>query len=89
MSHEGARQTVVREGTRFINQVELDLMVATKTGKDHPTFLVPHQQQDGWQTALNLVTWVVEQLRSRDINVSVETRNSTEGSAFTILEQTK
>ncbi len=88
------RAIVVREKTRHINNLELALMVAKKADQlgqpaAHPTFLVPFQEQDGWRTALSYFQWSLDQLRSRGLAVTVETRQTRSGTAFTLIEEDK
>src|SRR4051794_21629825 len=88
MSHEAARQVVVREGRRFVDEVERDLLVAwklTQQGSEAeaqwPTFLVPHQLQEGWQKAFAFWSWVVDQLKSRGLGVHLRHTPTRSGSA--------
>ena len=87
MSHEAARQIVLREGTKFVDSVELDLYLAAKLermGRDAawPTLLVPFQHQSDWQTALRLLSWLVDRLRGRDVPVHVRNRPTPAGHVF-------
>lgn len=87
MSDEGVRKLVLREGTKLVNQTELDCLVAQKLeamGRDDeagwPTFLLPHQDQRDHQTVLSLVQWLVDRLRrGRDLAVSVHSRPTPNG----------
>src|SRR4051794_32748070 len=81
-SHEHARRVVLREGTKFVDQVELQLMVAAKHEQmgrhdeaEWPGLAVPHQPGDGWQRSLSLLQWTVDQLRERGMAVLVTTRS--------------
>ena len=81
LSIEGARKAVFRTARRHVDKIELDLLAASKTGQ-WPTLLVPFQEQDGWQMALAYFTWIVGELRSRGVPVTVTTTQTTEGTAF-------
>src|SRR3954471_9698044 len=61
MSHEGARQTVMTQGGRFIDEVDLVLMVAAQYEQmgradeaEYPALVLPHQAQEDWQLAISL-----------------------------------
>jgi len=87
VSHEYARQLVIREGTRFVDGIELDLMVAAKLEKmgreaTWPAMAVPFQEQGDWQRALAVFQWVVNRLRARDVDVQVLTRPTSAGTVF-------
>lgn len=62
ISQEHARQAVIRDGRRYVDGVELDLLVAWKLTQQKrdaeaecPTLVLPHQAQDGWQLGLSLL----------------------------------
>ena len=87
VSHEHARQVVMRASRELADQVWLDLMVAQKyerMGRDDeaawPTLLIRHGQD--WSTALSLLQHLVDQLRSRSIDVHVRHRPLPVGAAF-------
>ena len=89
LSPEGVRVVLIREATRQLNQLELDLMVADRAERkggvaEWPTFLVPFQEQDGWQTALSYFQWVLDRLRARGVQVTVTTRQTPAGTVFQI-----
>jgi hypothetical protein len=86
LSHEGARQVVVRASRKHIDRLELDLMAGAKTG-DWPTLLVPHQHQEDWQLMLRYLQWVLDQLRGRDVPVTVTTTNTPSGTAFQLRQE--
>jgi hypothetical protein len=44
--------------------------------------LLPHQPGDGWQAGLSLFQLVVDRLRSRGVDVAVQTRPTSAGSVF-------
>ena len=87
ISHEAARQTVIRESGKWIDSIELDLLVARKlermgreTEAAWPTLLVPHGGD--WSTALSLLQYAVDRLRARDLDVHVRNRPLPNGAAF-------
>ena len=87
LSHEAARQVVLREATKFVDSVECDLYLAAKweaMGRqaEWPTLVVPHQPGDGWSVALSLLQLVVDRLKARDVPVHVQTRPTPDGSVF-------
>jgi hypothetical protein len=64
----------MREGTRFINEVEVSLMLADKLealGREDeaqwPALLVPNQDQENRKVALRLLQWTLDRLRARGI----------------------
>ena len=78
MSHETARQIVIAEGTKFVNGIELDLMVAEKYDLDGradeaqwPTLLVPNQDQDGCTASLRLLEYTLNALRNRGVSTRI------------------
>jgi hypothetical protein len=87
LSHEGARKAVMRQGSAFVNRVEMDLMVAAKyermglTSKAvWPGLAIPHGP--GWQLGLSLLQWLVDELRDRKLAVRVLTRSVPNGIVF-------
>jgi hypothetical protein len=87
LSPEGVRVVVAREGDRQIDALEHDLDLAAETG-EHPTFLVPFQEDEGWQTALAYFQWCLDRLRARGRRVTVTTRQTASGTAFMIERET-
>ena len=89
-SHEGVRKLLIREGTRMVNEVEVNLYLASKQeqmGREAkwPTFLVPHQEQSDWQTALGLFQWIVDRLKARAVHVQIRSRPTSAGTAFQLV----
>ena len=87
ISHETARQVVIHQGRRYVDGIEIDLMLAWKyeqqgreTEAQWPAFAVPHGPD--WSLALSLVQWAVDELRSRDLDVHVRTQPTPDGSVF-------
>ena len=87
LSHEAARQTVLREATEFLNELELSLYVALKLEKlgreaeaEWPTVVVPFGPD--WSTANAVIQWVVDRLRGRDVDVHVTHKPTPDGVVF-------
>ena len=75
--------------TDFVNSVELSLYLAQKLermGRQDdavwPTFLIPAERQDDRQRALDLVQYVVDRLRARDLTIVVTHRPVDGGQVF-------
>src|SRR4051812_47759205 len=84
-SDEGARKLLVRESRKYLDGLELTLAVAWKheqAGRwaEWPTYVVPHGPD--WTTSMALLTWTVERLKARDLDVRVQTRPTPAGSVF-------
>jgi hypothetical protein len=87
MSKDRARHIVVQERVRLLTQIECDLILASKLesmgrAATWPTFLVPHEAQEDWSTALSLVQFVVDRLKSTGTDVHVKSRPTPNGVAF-------
>jgi hypothetical protein len=87
ISHQRVHM-VVREATEHVNQIELELMVARKTGHVC-SLLVPYQAQEDRQLALNYFDWVVAQLRAREVDVKATHIPTTAGSVFLLEDVTQ
>lgn len=81
-------QTIVRDATRHIDHLELELLKARKTG-EVVGLAVPYQEQSDRQLALDYFDWVVSRLRSRGVRVRVTHKPTTEGSVLFIEEETE
>lgn len=89
---ERVRQVTVAEGTKRINDLEIALMLAKKKAElgleaEYPTFVVPFQEQEGWQLALGYFNWSVTRLRERGVPVKVTTRSTPQGLVFQLEER--
>lgn len=83
LSHEAARQLVVRQQTEHLDNLELGLMVAAKAEQigqpaAHPTFVVAFEEGD-WRYQLAYFEWVLCRLRERDLRISVTARQPQAG----------
>jgi len=82
LSAPGVRLVFAKEARRQIDDLELALLVGSKTG-EWPLFVVPFQSQADWRTALDYFSWAVQQLRDRGVALSVITRQvAGEGTVF-------
>jgi hypothetical protein len=91
LSHEGARQVVMRDSTVFLDRLEMDLLLAWKLEQQGraaeaqwPGLALPHQPGDGWQLGLALFQWIVDKLKARDLDVQVQTQATPNGVVFLI-----
>jgi hypothetical protein len=80
-------QMIVRETRHAIDRLELELLKARKTG-EAIGLAIPNQDQADRQLALSYFGWCVEQLRSRDVQVAVETRQTPAGVVLFISDVT-
>ncbi len=74
-----------RSATEFVNQVELDLMVARKTG-EQCAYLIPYDEN--YQLAMAFSDWLIGRLRERDLKLKIETRRASNGIALLISDVT-
>jgi hypothetical protein len=88
-SHEHVRQVVLQESRRFIDRLEIDLMLAWKLEQQEradeaqwPCFMVPHGPD--WTTGIATVQWCVDALRERDLAVEVITKPHPDGALFAL-----
>jgi hypothetical protein len=72
--------------TATVNEVEVSLYLAHKLERmgrtdeaEWPAFVIPHQAQEDWQTALDLVDHIVKRLRDRGVDVVVTNRPTPNG----------
>jgi hypothetical protein len=77
-------QAIVREATRRIDRLELDLMKSEKTG-EMVVLTVPGDQDD----AIDYVNWCLQRLRVRGVRATATYQPTIEGSIFTIEEANK
>jgi hypothetical protein len=84
ISHQRVSMVMSR-APEFVNRVDLDLMVARKTG-EVCVYLIP----DGpdYTLAIDFLTWLIRRLRDRGMQVSVETRRAHNGLALLLIDTT-
>jgi hypothetical protein len=84
VSHQRV-SAIVRDATELVTRVELDLMVARKTG-EVCAYLIPYGPN--YTLAMDFSAWLVRQLRRRDIELTVSTRRASNGLALVIEDVT-
>jgi hypothetical protein len=72
---------IAKTATEFVNKVELDLMVASKTG-EVCAYLVPFGPD--YTLAMMFGGWLIRRLRDRGLELRVETRQASNGLALLI-----
>jgi hypothetical protein len=94
VSHETVRTTVFRESTRFVDSVELQILVAwkyTDLGRADeaawPVLLIPNQDQEDRALALRLLGWVLDRLSERGLKTKLVHTATPNGSAFMITAE--
>jgi hypothetical protein len=95
VSHETARRLIAREAEEMADSLEADLLAAWERERGGfpevawPTFVVAARDPD-WRELLSLLMWSVDELRSRGIDVHVQTASSAQGGVFQLtLEEEK
>jgi hypothetical protein len=86
ISHERARQVYVREARAHVDKIELDMLACRKSGE---AFLLLIPNGPDRTLALDYLSWVVKQLRSRDIAVAVRVHTTTAGLAVELADETE
>jgi hypothetical protein len=88
-SHEHVRKVVLQEARRFIDRIELDLMIAWKLEQQQrqdeaqwPCFMVVHGPD--WSVGISTVQWCVDQLRARDLDINVITKPHPNGALLAL-----
>ena len=84
ISHQRVSVLMAR-ATEFVTQVDLDLMVARKTG-EVCAYLIPYGPD--YTLALEWSTWLIKQLRDRGLEVDVQTRRAHNGIALLLSDVT-
>ena len=79
ISHERAHTVTVREATRHLDQLELQLMTCAKTGEVFGLAVANRPDQSARTVALDYLAWAVRELRGRGIEIEVETQTTPEG----------
>src|SRR4051794_11733475 len=67
---------IVAQATQVVNRMELDLMVARKTG-EHCAYLIPHGPD--YTLALAFSDSLIRRLRARGVDVEITTRRASNG----------
>ena len=87
VSHEHARTVVLRASRELVDQAWLDMMVAQKLERmgraaeaEWPTLLIRHGPD--WSTAVSLCSTLFDQLRDRDLDITVRHRSLPIGAAY-------
>jgi hypothetical protein len=88
LSPEGVRVVVAREGRKQIDQIELQLMVNTKTD-DLLALVVPGHGGPDFDLAMGYVQWVVRELDERGIRVQVHYRPTYNGVVMALEDVTR
>jgi hypothetical protein len=76
---------VVNRATEFVNRVDLDLMVARRTG-EAVVYVIPYSPD--YTLAIDFSTWLVKRLRDRGMEVDIETRRAHNGLALLLFDRT-
>jgi hypothetical protein len=84
ISHQRV-SVVMAKATEFVNQVDLDLMVARKTG-EVCAYVIPYSEH--YTTAIDFSQWLIWRLRQRGMVVEVETRRAHNGIALLLSDAT-
>ena len=84
ISHQRV-SAVVNRATEFVNKVDLDLMVARKTG-EVVVYVIPYGPD--YTLAIDFSTWLVKRLRDRGMEVDIETRRAHNGLALLLSDVT-
>ena len=84
ISHQRVSAVMAR-ATAFVDQVDLDLMVARRTG-EVCVFIVPFGVD--YTLAIDFSTWLIKRLRDRGMTVDIETRRATNGLALILTDVT-
>ena len=78
LTPEGVRLAIVRESRLQIDELELQLLAATKTG-EVVAFVIPDHGGPDFETAINYLSWCVRELTERDIEIRVHYRPNENG----------
>jgi hypothetical protein len=72
-----------------LTDIEMSLYLAQKLERmgradeaEWPAFVIPHQSQEDWQTALDLFQTIVDRLRARGVDVEVTNRPTPNGAVM-------
>jgi hypothetical protein len=84
ISHQRV-SAVLATATKFVNQVDLDLMVARKTG-EQCVYVIPFSKH--YTLAIDFSAWLIRRLRNRGMEVAVETRRPHNGLVLLLTDVT-
>ena len=76
---------IVRDATQLVNRVELDLMVARKTG-EACAYVIPYGPN--YSLAMEFSNWLIRRLRDRGVKLTVTTRRASNGLALVLDDTT-
>ena len=88
LSPEGVRVVVAREGQRQITEIEMALLVNTKTD-DLLAFVVPDHGGPDFDLAMSYLQWVVRELSERGVRVRVHYRPAANGIVLGLEDVTR
>ena len=77
--------TVVKNATKLVNTVELDLLHVRQTG-EQCAYLIPYGPN--YTLAMAFSDWLIRRLRDRGLKLKVETRRAANGIALLIEDVT-
>ncbi len=84
ISHQRV-SAIVANATEIVNQADLDLMVAKRTG-EACAYLIPYGPDH--TLALDLSSWLVRRLRERGMELEITTRRASNGLALLLTDIT-
>lgn len=87
LTHEGARQAVLREQRRYLDELETTLLLNLKTG-DSLVFVVSLDDPAAFDFSVEHLRWVVSELRDRGLDLSIDYVPKPDGVAFAIVDKT-
>jgi hypothetical protein len=87
VSHSAIAQQVQRYNRRHIDEIELNLMIASKEDA-LMALIVPEQAVESQELAVRYFDHVVRELRKRDLALQVHYRAAEDGSVACFLEWT-
>jgi hypothetical protein len=85
ITRQMVHMVLVREVRRHVDEIELQMMVAAKEKKVF-ALAIPNQMQADRAMALDYASWVIKQLRRRDVEVAVETVNTPAGTVIVLTD---
>ena len=85
LTHQAVSQIVVRERQKHVTVIEMALMVARK--RDEAFGLAIPYGVD-YALGLRYFSWIIDALRARDLDVTAEARQTTEGTVLFLTDTT-